>query len=903
MKVRLFLFCVLFAVATSGAALAGERCLAVYYDEDYPLAWIGANASAELRDFASALGFETKNAGETAAWMTEKTASGATGCLLFMARDVVPEQLVGKDPAADALIRRYLDAGGSVLWLGDVPFYFVGKSGREKVKWDYLGGRGVLGFDTVGNWQVNDNAKPSDTGAEWGLASTWQSARALPAATIDVVLARDPGGAASGWAKSFKSGAPGFIRYWDASLNSFTDTLGEDIYRIVDKMAPGALAGGRLADIYLFKESDYLPLVHRRADGLTREVLITFFQPGGGDMKVFLDVAAGGKTLESIPLLDGGKIYFRKAVEAPLLAPDQTLAVRVDTGGVSEIAAEKRLAERDAWCEFKWEALPRVNPVDMGILLPPADMLPLAPGSTAKVTLGVWPLGGGERNLLYSVTGHAGDSTEALIDGVAVFKPNALGQLTIDLPGLTRKLDSVSLTVREGEKTICEDSRKLLFRDKTETKRGFGAWWAELEYPAKAPVYDRDKKKWSGESWNKLWERGPKKDVVVNFDDGRKFVFWRGSGYVPFWASDFNVGMTYEWLEAAWGRGGLVDCIEVLQDKECRYSRVEIVSSTSARAVVRWRYALADLEYTIADGEWGDETYVFYPDGWGVRHASGWFVPMTWHEANEFIVNIPAAINPFDILPEKPVKLMSLDGAMTEVAYPQPAGTWPKGTPTVFRVTQHKDDPRTPVMATRGFDHIIVQYDGWREDGRYISPSYWGVHFPVTRGYPTTVTPPPMWRRSPGHASLMAIESEPVERKQVSKDKERVRWVWLIGNTENTDEQVLGGARNWLEPVPAEVVRGAKSVEYNPETRAYRVTGAEGGTVEIKLKGKGGEIDGAAIELEGFNAESVEVAVNGKKADFRYGLESTYEADTGVVWLPGLTNDDAEIEIRGAEEK
>ncbi|MFH1538287.1 MAG: hypothetical protein ABIH66_04960 [bacterium] len=880
---------------------SAERCMTAYYDERYPVAWMSRNAASELRDFSTVIGFEVMGAEETAGWMKEKVEAGEEGCLLLMTQDVVPEQLVEKEPTPGALIRKYLNAGGSVLWLGDVPFYFVGGADGEKVKWDYLGGRGVLGIDTVGSWQVKGEARPTarPAGADWGLKSEWTSRRALPVKDVDLVLAEDPNGSASGWTKSYSEGSLGFIRLWDASLNTISDSLGEDVYKIVSRAVPGVLEGGRFAEIYLFRESDYYPLVHRRGDGLAREILATFFQPGGEEKEVFLDIREGGEVLGTIPLFSGGRVYFRRAMEAPLLSSKQTLAVRAVSGGGGEVVAEKQLNEKDVFCEFKWVTEGMPHPVDLGYLLRPEDMVILTEGQGLAVAAGIHAFGTGKKRLSFSAAG----GEILLLDGTLEIEAGVFNDFLIEIPIVDRKIRSVSLNIMDGDEVVCSDTRRVAFREKTGGKRGFGAYWTSLEYPDKVPIYDREKEEWGRASWDKLWERGPKGDVVVNFENGQKFVFWRGSGYVPFWASARNVGMTYEWLEAAWGRGGLVDCIEPLQDKECRYSRAMIVSSTPARAVVRWRYALADLEYTIADGEWAEETYVFYPDGYGVRNATGWFVPMTWHEANEFIVNIPAGVNPFDILPEKPVKIMSLGGKKVEVAYPQPDGKWEKGEPAIFRVRHHRDDPFTPVMALREFDHFIVQYDGWKVDGRYISPSYWGVHYPVVRGYPTTVTAPQGWRERPGHASLMAIETVPLERKLVSKDRERVRWAWLIGNTDAGDEALIAFARNWLEPAGLEVLGGAGSAEYDVTQMAYSVETDGGSVISLKFTGGSGNfISNPAFVLNDTSFGKVTVAVDGvelKAEQYRYGVEQTYETSTGVLWINMNVPDDAELRIEG----
>jgi hypothetical protein len=44
-------------------------------------------------------------------------------------QDVVPEQLI-EFPDSNALMRRYLDAGGTIVWFGDTPCFFKGKKGK-----------------------------------------------------------------------------------------------------------------------------------------------------------------------------------------------------------------------------------------------------------------------------------------------------------------------------------------------------------------------------------------------------------------------------------------------------------------------------------------------------------------------------------------------------------------------------------------------------------------------------------------------------------------------------------------------------------------------------------------------------------------------------------------------------
>jgi hypothetical protein len=900
----------LLAVLTITAVRAAAPDGVVYFDEQYPVSWITRGAAAEMRDFAVALGFEPMGAESVRDWMQQAVVQGATGKLLIMASDVAPQTLVGGAPGADALFRKYLDAGGSVIWSGDVPFYFVGTGQWDKDKWDYLGGRGVLGIDTVGNWQGRSEARPAEIGKKWGLQSTWNSVRALPVKNVTQVLAVDADGNASAWTKEYKKGSPGFIRLWDSNITSFSGAMGQDLILAASQVLPRLKNQKLHGAIYLFRESDFWPLAHRSGNGLVREIQVSVLNVNPAESDVFtLEITRGGRSLETIKLFQGSRIYFRQNLDIPLMYSDQELVLSMERNGKREVLDQKQLAEPRFFGGFETAAEPAVNPVDLGRALIPNDRILLIPSQQLAVRFwGIFPGGGAGREQLLvraRAMNKPGETVlelkyEASINTGAVHE-NMLSAPGADIePGKYRLV----LTMEQGGEILYEEKRWLIVEDQKPAERDFGAFYTQLAYEGPVPLFDKENKKWSFADWDSLWERGPDRDIVVAFPNGNRFVWWRGSSNVPFWASAQNIGMTYEWLEAAWGRGGLVDCIEPLQDKEARFSRPFIVSSTPARAVIDWRYALIDMEYAIADQEWAEETYIFYPDGYGVRRAVGHFLPMTWHEANEFIVFIPAGINPFDVLPSAAVRIMSPDGKQKEVIeYPQPAGKWQENTPAVFRINWSKKDSNTPVMVSRNFQHFIVQYDGWKEDGRYVSPSYWGVHYPVTRGLPTCVQAPPGWRERPGHASLTAVETEPVRRRMISKTHELVEWAWLIGNTSAPDSEVLEAARSWIDPVAVEPWEGLLSASFDALERGYRLRSNGARTVKVKFTGDGTQtIFNPVFIVEDYPYTDVEITVNGQRpAVFQAGRESTYGRDTLVVWIGQSIPADAVVRIRAGE--
>jgi len=880
----------------------------VYYDENYPVSWISKASSAEIKELLTTLGFKEMNAVELAKWIKSGVKDGAKGNLVVMSQDVVPGALVGKAPGADALFRKYLDAGGSVIWPADVPFYFVGREGGDKDKWDYLGGRGVLGFDTVGNWQGQSDSANAPLGEKLGLKYSWLSVRAVKPADITQPIAFDKDGNVSAWIKEYAKGSPGFIRLWDYGVKNFTDEMGEDLYRVIAGNFPGFEGERKFGGIYLFKPSDYWPLIHRQGEKIMREVQISIFDNTPGKKVYKLAISKKDVALQTLPLNEDSRSFYKRNILVPVFYADQKLQLIAVSEGKDKVIDEVFMNDPSFFCQVEWNAVPRRNPVDMGVFLVPGDRVLLGTDSTMQADISAESLGDGpskpvemklqvvdkDKNVLSEVS----QKTE--------FVPGEMSHMTLETAAgkLAPGKYMAIFTAADSGGQIFEEKKWLIVRDVPKPQTDFGAYEADLTYLGAVPSYDRKTKEWTNLKWDDVWEKGPFYDIVVAFPNGNRFVFWRGSSNVPFWASWANVGLTYEWIESAFQRGGLVDCLEVLQDKECRFSRAHIVSSTPARVVINWRYAIVDLEYTIADDEWGEETFIFYPDGFGTRKAAGHILKQpNWHESNEMITLTPAGVNPFEILPPRMVTILSPDGVKNaDVTYPQPNGRWEQNTPAVFRIHNSVKDPNTPIMASRNFERFIMQYDGWKVDGRYISPSYWGVHWPVTRGFPTTMTAPPRWRENPAHASIITIESSPVSRKPAGRTHEAVTWTWMIGNTDMPDDKLLGYTRNWIDPAPMKVISGGRGGEYDATQRGYVIKDWTGGAVAVQF---GGAVDKTLVNpviiVEGCSLSDPDVSVNGKKltkSDYRFATEKSWTKNLGVLWIGTEVPANATIEIR-----
>lgn len=193
----------------------GTRALhrAVFYDAAYAKASHLRSTDA-MRDYFSKRGYDVLDEAALATFLRDRTADRAPSVVVF-AIDHLPPSLAGDQPRSGAF-RRYLDAGGKVVWPGIAPLLFpadpqTGDADFKNI--DRAAARRLLGvsfehtnFDVV-------TATPTAIGAAWGLASWIPSSWDADVSSVTTVLARDEWHGAAAWIKSY-GGPPGsgFVR-------------------------------------------------------------------------------------------------------------------------------------------------------------------------------------------------------------------------------------------------------------------------------------------------------------------------------------------------------------------------------------------------------------------------------------------------------------------------------------------------------------------------------------------------------------------------------------------------------------------------------------------------------------------------------------------------------------------
>lgn len=112
----------------------------VFYDETFPCSWVTSPEKAvwffEMHGFLRANASELKD-------MMERVIEDSTAykTVFVFIHDIVPISIAQVlDPSC--MLKRYLDAGGRVVWWGDIPLHLRGLPGQMREKW--AGGPAIL---------------------------------------------------------------------------------------------------------------------------------------------------------------------------------------------------------------------------------------------------------------------------------------------------------------------------------------------------------------------------------------------------------------------------------------------------------------------------------------------------------------------------------------------------------------------------------------------------------------------------------------------------------------------------------------------------------------------------------------------------------------------------------------
>jgi hypothetical protein len=626
--------------------------------------------------------------------------------------------------------------------------------------------------------------------------------------------------------------------------------------------------------------------------------------------------------LELIALRNGteqaryGVIFPPSPPYSASVAIENVCDTLVLTGGKTSDGKPVELARVAAnLAEFEAEAKvrpePVVNPVDLGTILVPSGWLLLGPDQLAWIEVAAFSRARAEPNVSFRAWF---ESSHKKVTTTVSLRRGELFRWGLRIPEWARRRDRdrLHLALRSASGVeLWHKAIPVVIVQQPPRWPHFGATYTKLRYDAPISVRDPRTGTFSSLSYEEGWSKDLQ-DVVVSFPNGARFVFWRGSSYIPFWAGKYNTGACYEWAEVISRRPGAVDCVEPLMDKELRYGRVQIVESTPARVHVRWTYQSTDLNYKV----WGDlavEDYYFYPDGFGTRVLELKTDAATDYELSEFIILTPQGAYPLDVLPEQIVEAQSLDGKKSNFRMPFLPGNGadPRTSlkpPAMYRLHLSKEEPQSAIFFNPGERELPrVLFGPFFDRGLMVTPCYWGSHWPLARGNATGSKIDDRIALSPCHNSVMSwagARPEPIwtahhsslDTLGRSRPMTMRRWAWLIGMSDANDQRLLQWAKSFMEP-PSLEIKGARLPfdSYLPHRRGLRLL-VEDRSVLLKIKPQVVWVN-PVIEISGAPKGALTIKRNGSVLS-----PASYAWDGHVLWLNALIDAPVELNLTFAQQ-
>jgi hypothetical protein len=418
------------------------------------------------------------------------------------------------------------------------------------------------------------------------------------------------------------------------------------------------------------------------------------------------------------------------------------------------------------------------------------------------------------------------------------------------------------------------------------------------EGPGKFGAINTDLKYYPG--WDAPWHYGENTDVVVRFDDTPcKFVFWRGTNFIPHWVSDgiwFNNGFNEGWNEHG-------SC-EPMSDKRCLHAYAKVIENNDARVVVLWRYALIDNWYRFAFvdpetqwGDWTEETFTIYPDMVGVREdilISN--APRAQHEWQESMMVMGPGQRPDEVLEFEALSLANMEGESHTYSWEHETPPFlPEDPPNANIQVVNTKSKYHPFSIIRPQDKPQIDiYAG--EIRRDVCVFPWWNHWPVA--------PRPtdgrwaMYDDRASHASLSHWNWGHYDMTDNTMTK-----LMLNGMTTKTAEELIPLTKSWSNPAEIEVDGdGFESEGYDATELAYHLTCEGAGKVKMTLNAsEESPLVNLAFVIKNWGESDVEVMVNGKGIecgeDYRVGHRYRLEGTDLILWIPYESEKTTEVVV------
>lgn len=181
---------------------------AVYFDPSIHGTYEGADVLAEI---LRGRGYLLLDARTLPHFFEARLRDGVPSVVVF-ASVVAPRGILAPGPGRTPLVRRYLDAGGRVVWPGIVPFGFFTDPDDDRPALDLQAAERALGVHQGRTPADEERAEATPEGLGLGLPAWWLGVMPAERCDVTTVLGEDALGKALAWMKAYDHGGR-FIRF------------------------------------------------------------------------------------------------------------------------------------------------------------------------------------------------------------------------------------------------------------------------------------------------------------------------------------------------------------------------------------------------------------------------------------------------------------------------------------------------------------------------------------------------------------------------------------------------------------------------------------------------------------------------------------------------------------------
>ena len=417
----------------------------------------------------------------------------------------------------------------------------------------------------------------------------------------------------------------------------------------------------------------------------------------------------------------------------------------------------------------------------------------------------------------------------------------------------------------------------------------FGAYYTSLKYDLE---------------WDKHWRIGDHADIVVDFANvGYKFVFWRGTSYIPCWVTESGVWYTNEFVERrGFHSENTQGCVEPMSDKQCRYSHVRIIENTDARVVIHWRYAPIDVNYqhpftdpNTGWSDWVDELYTIYPSGIGVRKITlQTNRPDLWTEFQEAIVINQPGTMPEDNIESGAISLANMNGQSKTYYWTEegaPEFDFGPEYASIFKVNLKSSQSPFALVTPPNENGLITSYLGHAPNSNFHFWDHWPVSQDASDGRVALSAARPS-HSSLGHIGLPGMAD--TEWLPFKLEDKKVTKIMLHGMTDKAVENLVPLGKSWLSPPELTLIGpGYISQGYDPSQAAYLISKSSSDNLNpLSLSinaNKNSPLINPAFVITNWSKTDTVVKMNGntlkKSIDYQIGYDKTFNGNNMIIWL------------------